>query len=529
MLNIQDITYMHPNKDVLFSGISLTVNKQNKIALTGNNGVGKSVMLQLLAGKLVPTLGIITTSSQPYYVPQLTNKYDACTVAQSLGLDKKLNALHKIIAGNGNEDDYIVLDDDWSLEERINEAFNYWSLGSIKPNDIMENLSGGQKTKAFLAGIQIYKPEIVLLDEPSNHLDAEGRKLLYDYIVTTKNTLVVVSHDRTLLNLLNTVCELSPKGLKTYGGNYEFYKQQKQIETEALNYNIQNREKELRKARETERETIERQNKLDARGKKKQEKAGLPTIAMKTFKNNAEKSTARVKDVHTEKIGSITESLNLLRLDVNGIDKIKLDLDNSMLHKGKELIIAKGINFSYNGNSLWDNSLSFMINSGERIVIKGANGKGKTTLIKIILGVVNPTRGQISDLTIPSVYIDQDYSLINDNLSVYEQAQSFNTGILQEHDIKMRLNRFLFSQEYWDKSCAVLSGGEKMRLLLCCITISNQAPDLIILDEPTNNLDLVNITILTNAIKEYKGTLIVVSHDTVFLEEIGVEREIILQ
>jgi ATPase subunit of ABC transporter with duplicated ATPase domains len=158
--------------------------------------------------------------------------------------------------------------------------------------------------------------------------------------------------------------------------------------------------------------------------------------------------------------------------------------------------------------------------------LKGQNGSGKTTLIKIITKKLAPKQGTIYKAESTIVYIDQDYSLIDNQLTIYEQAEKFNNSGLQEHDIRMRLNRFLFSQNDLEKSCSSLSGGEKMRLMLCCLTISNQAPDIIILDEPTNNLDIQNIEILTQAINEYQGTLIVVSHDEYFLEQIDIHNTI---
>ncbi|WP_421891101.1 ATP-binding cassette domain-containing protein [Marinoscillum sp.] len=166
------------------------------------------------------------------------------------------------------------------------------------------------------------------------------------------------------------------------------------------------------------------------------------------------------------------------------------------------------------------------LTSGERIALKGTNGSGKTTLIKLILGWLTLQTGTIRIAGSHSVYIDQDYSLIDNTLSVYEQAQQSNTSALLEHEIKIRLNRFLFTSEAWDKPCKALSGGERMRLMLCCLTIGSQSPDLIILDEPTNNLDIQNIEILTAAINMYQGTLIVVSHDQSFLSQINVERTI---
>jgi len=205
---------------------------------------------------------------------------------------------------------------------------------------------------------------------------------------------------------------------------------------------------------------------------------------------------------------------------------MKFGFDNSYLHRGKILCKAEDINYNYNHQPLWKDNLTFQITSGQRIVLKGLNGSGKTTLLKIILGKLEPQTGAVYRADNKVVYIDQDYSLIDNHLSVYEQAQQFNVSALQEHEIKTRLNRFLFTKDDWDKSCSALSGGEKMRLILCCLTIRNQSPDIIILDEPTNNLDIQNIEILTAAINEYQGTLIVVSHDETFLEQIKIEHTI---
>jgi len=529
MIILQDITYIHPNRDVLFDDLNLIVNKSDKIALIGNNGAGKSTLLQLLSGQLQTTAGSVMTSSQPYYVPQIFGQFNQHTIAEALNINHKLNALHAILNGEVTDENMDILNDDWTIEERCQEAFAHWKLDIQDLNQTLQTLSGGQKTKVFLAGINIHQPEIVLLDEPSNHLDNESREILYNYIRSTKDTLLIVSHDRVLLNLLDTICELSKRGITTYGGNYDFYTEQKQIEAEALNQALKSKEKAFRKAKETERESLERQHKLDARGKGKQEKSGVPTIFMNTLRNNAENSSSKIKGVHAEKVGSISKEMSSLRKELPAIDQMKMGFDNSALHLGKILITANGINFGYGDKVLWQAALNFQISSGERIAIEGPNGSGKSTLIKLILSGLQPQSGNMKIVSINSVYIDQDYSLIHNELSVYEQAQYFNSGVLQEHEVKIRLNRFLFDKTYWDKPCRALSGGEKMRLMLCCLTISNIAPDMIILDEPTNNLDIQNIEILTAALNEYKGTLLVVSHDSRFLMEINVERSIILR
>lgn len=529
MLYLQNISYTHPNKELLFSNFSLVVNNHKKIALIGNNGTGKSTLLRIIAKELQPSDGQLSIDTKPYYIPQIFGQYNDLTIAQAMQIDEKLMALKEILNGNASEENFHLLNDDWTIEDRCEEALTYWELSGLNLSQKMETLSGGQKTKVFLAGISVHQPDLILLDEPSNHLDITGRQVLYQYVQSTKSTLIVVSHDRKLLNLLDTVCELNKNGIKVYGGNYDFYTEQKQIENNALSQDIQSKEKALRKAKEKERETLERQQKLDSRGKGKQEKAGVARIMMNTLRNNAENSSSKLKNIHAEKIGGISQELQDLRSSLHDIDKMKFGFDNTTLHRGKVLFTATDINFTYATQDLWEENLSFQVKSGERIALKGQNGAGKTTLIKLILGDLEPQTGTIYRAENKSVYIDQEYSLLDNKLNVYEQAQVFNISALQEHEIKIRLNRFLFAKDDWDKSCHALSGGERMRLMLCYLSIGDQSPDIIILDEPTNNLDIQNIDILTTAINEYQGTLLVISHDETFLEQINTERTIKLQ
>ena len=526
MLTLNRVSYIHPNGDRLFENIDLAIHPHDKIALIGNNGAGKSTLLQLLAGQLRPSSGTIARETKPYYVPQHTGQFKDMTVAEALQVDRPLLALQEIIDGRATDDHFAALNDDWLLEERCREAFTAWDLEGALLHRKMDSLSGGQKTKVFLAGIAVHQPDIVLLDEPSNHLDTASRKRLYHYVSTTDKSLIVVSHDQALLRLLPLVYTLDRRGLTLYGGNYDFYTEQKKAAEDALQHDLKSKEKDLRKAKEVERESLERRQRLDARGKKKQEKAGLPTISMNTFRNNAEKSTSRIKDVHADKIQNIAQELTTLRQEIPDIDKMKIDLGDANLHHGKRLLEAHDINFSYEDQMLWVRPLSFLVTSGERVALAGGNGSGKTTLIRIILGAIEPTVGTFERAALRSVYIDQDYSWIDLSATVLEQAQCVNDRKLPEHEIKIRLNRFLFSKDAWDKPCRALSGGEKMRLMLCCLTISNQAPDIIVLDEPTNNLDIQNTEILIAAIRDYRGTLIVVSHDSHFMEQLQVEREI---
>ncbi|HTL07395.1 MAG TPA: ATP-binding cassette domain-containing protein, partial [Chitinophagaceae bacterium] len=266
MLRLQDVSYTHPNKDVLFCAINLVVNNHEKIALIGNNGTGKSTLLRIIAEELQPSAGQLIIDSKPYYVPQNFGQFDHLTVAQALRIEEKLSALKEILNGNPNEHNFNTLNEDWTIEERCNEALAYWQLDRVDLTQTLGTLSGGQKAKVFLAGISIHQAEVILLDEPGNHLDLSGRRNLYRFVESSKSTMVIVSHDRKLLNLLETVCELDKHGLHRYGGNHGFYTEQKHIERNALNDDIQSKEKALRKAKEKERETVEREQKLDSRG-----------------------------------------------------------------------------------------------------------------------------------------------------------------------------------------------------------------------------------------------------------------------
>lgn len=529
MLLLQHLSYRHPNKDLLFQDLNFSISNRKKIALAGNNGTGKSTLLRIIAGELHPTTGTVTRDTQPYHVPQVYGQYDNLTVAQALGVDQKLQALRAILRGDTTEANFRLLEDDWTVEERCRKALAYWLPGLDQPDRLMGTLSGGEQTRVFLAGLDIHQSRLVLMDEPSNHLDREGRKLLYDFIRTTTSTLLVVSHDRKLLNLFDTIVELGPKGLTLYGGNYDFYVTQKEAEALALMTDIADREKALRKARDKQREVVERQQKLDARGRKKQEKAGVARIMMNTLRNKAEQSTSKAKSVHEEKTDAIARDLDELRGALPGTDRMKLGFEDSPLHKRKILAEARKLNMMRNGQSLWKNDLDLLLTRGERIALKGANGSGKTTLLQLVLGRLTPDRGTMNAAEGKTVYIDQAYALIDNGLTLYEQAQAFNETGLEAHEIKTRLHRFLFGKDDWDKPCGVLSGGERMRLMLCCLTIMSQSPDLIVLDEPTNNLDLQNVAILAAAMREYRGTLLAVSHDEHFLGDIGIERTILLE
>ena len=556
-ISIQQISYIHPDKEVLFSDLNFAISKGQKLGLVGNNGCGKSTLMQIIAGQLSPSSGVIVRPDDLYYIPQHFGQYDSLTIAQALQIDSKRQALHAILAGDASTENFTLLDDDWNIEERSIAALDSWGIGHPLSYPL-HLLSGGEKTRVFLAGMNIHTPSVILMDEPTNHLDSSGRQRLYDWVEKWRSTLLAVSHNRTLLNLLPEICELEKHQITYYGGNYEFYKEQKALMQEALQQRIDEKEKALRAARKVARETAERRDKQNVRGEKANIKKGIPRIVLNALQGKSEKSTSKLNGVHQEKAEKLTDERNQLRGSLSPTAALKTDFNSSSLHNGKTLVTAKNINFGYYPNQndndsqnendnpsenntfdssnssklpaqlLWQAPISFQLKSGDRLRIEGTNGSGKTTLLKIITGQLEPQEGTLTRADFSYVYLNQEYSIIDDQNSILEQAYTFNTRNLPEHEIKIILNRYLFPASEWDKSCRKLSGGEKMRLAFCCLMISNNTPDMFILDEPTNNLDIQSIEIITNTIKKYTGTVIAISHDNYFIREIGVDQRIAL-
>ena len=541
-ISIQQISYIHPDKEVLFSDLNFAISKGQKLGLVGNNGCGKSTLLQIIAGQLSPSSGVIVCPDNLYYIPQHFGQYDSLTIAQALRIERKQQALHAILSGDASNENFVVLDDDWNIEERSIAALDLWGLGQFTLSYPMNLLSGGEKTRVFLAGMDIHHPSVILMDEPTNHLDSSGRQRLYDWVEKCRSTLLVVSHDRTLLNLLPEICELEKHQINYYGGNYEFYKEQKTLMQEALQQRIEEKEKALRIARKVARETAERRDKQNVRGEKNNIKKGVPRIVLNALQGKSEKSTSKLNSTHQEKAEKLTGERNQLRSSLSPTAILKTDFNSSSLHTGKILVTAKEINFGYHPNSdsndiqdngdfklqLWQTPISFQLKSGDRLRIEGVNGSGKTTLLKLITGQLQPQEGNLTRMEFTYVYLNQEYSIIDDRNSILEQTYAFNNRNLPEHEIKIILNRYLFPASEWDKSCRKLSGGEKMRLAFCRLMISNNTPDMFILDEPTNNLDIQSIEIITATIKNYTGTVIAISHDDYFIQEIGIEQRILL-
>ncbi|MBV8253184.1 MAG: ABC-F family ATP-binding cassette domain-containing protein [Chitinophaga sp.] len=530
LLNAQNISFRQPDSTSIFENVSFSIDKGEKAAIVGKNGVGKSTLLKLIAGQLPEYQGSLLINGTLYYVPQHYGHFDQQTVAGALGIAHLTTAMAAIENGSVAQEDYDIMENNWDIVARCEEAFAEWGLTGIRLDQSLQELSGGMKTKLFLAGISIFSPEIVLLDEPTNHLDRKARAQLHEWMATTSSAVLLTSHDRELLRLCEPIMELTANGIQEYGGNYDLYESQKEQESAAKEQQLDSHKKALKEAKKKQQEALERKQRADAQAKKKVQNSSDPKILLNGRKNAAENSSGKLKQVHADKIDNIRESLQEAAGLVQMQQMMKGFFENAALHNGKVLFQADEMNFSYPDQPLlWQQPFTFTIRSGERIAITGSNGAGKSTLLQLLLGKLQPTVGSLQTSSYSSVLLDQDYTLIDRNKTILEQAFSFNERKLEPAQIHTMLANFIFKPDTWHKPCAVLSGGEMLRLSLCCMILQNKTPDIIFLDEPVNNLDLINITMLGKIFAEYKGTIILISHDQSFTADIGITREIVLE
>lgn len=521
-LIVKGLNYVHPDNEDLFHDLGMILNDGEKAALVGINGAGKSTLLRLLSGLLPPSAGEITTSDTPWYVPQHLGEFDTWTVARALGADAKLAALQAILAGDTDIAHFNILNEDWDIENKVNIVLHKWGLGHIPPHRQLGTLSGGQKTKTFLAAMELNSPGLILLDEPSNHLDSRTRTKLYDLVLQSRSTMLIVSHDRTLLNLMNKTLELHEKGITTFGGNFDFYQQKKMEKVAALRAQLNGQSKALKESEKKAKEMAGHRAQQEAKGRSVGLSNSIPRIIAGGLKNKAERSTARMMNAHEEKLNSLLQNIEEIKAQIQEYETLHIHIHSPETDPEKLVIALSGINYSYGDTDLWT-PLSLQIKAGQRVQIQGENGSGKTTLLRIITRQLQPRTGSYHSPAFSYCYLDQDYALLDPTRTVYEQLQAYNTRQLDEPELQALLVHAQFPPDTFDKKCAALSGGERMKLSLTCLVATNQAPDVLILDEPTNNLDIPSLEVLTLAVKNFRGTLLVISHDDHFINEIGID------
>ncbi|MBA2710941.1 MAG: ABC-F family ATP-binding cassette domain-containing protein [Tatlockia sp.] len=522
---INQITYNIPNIKPLFQDLSLSFSEE-KTGIVGKNGTGKSTLLKLIIGDLIPELGSININGTLAYCPQDLNFLIDETIAKALGVEEKIQALQRITQGSIDEKDYTLLGDDWHIQEKISQQLDAFDLAYLSLDQQIKTLSGGERTRLMLAKAFLAAPDFIICDEPTNNLDLASRQFLYQAIRSWDKGLIVVSHDRQLLNLMDQIIEFNTLGIDCYGGNYDHYNEQKKLNQAALGQEILDAQKSLSLTKQSIQCSYEKREQKQSKGRKLFLTGKIDRITANSKKGRSEKTEGK-NARNADSMGkSAEEKLAQAKSKMEITYIIDVSLPKTQVAKDKILINLEDVSYSYAKEAPpIINNFSCKIVGPERVSLLGTNGSGKTTLVKLIQGKLQPDKGLIERGTTYINYLDQHAEALDPESSILDNFVRLNPGI-SDNDARHNLARFLFRNVSATKLVKYLSGGEKLRALLACILMSEHPPQLLILDEPTNHLDFDSITSIETALSQYQGGLIVISHDQVFLENIGVTKAI---
>jgi ATPase subunit of ABC transporter with duplicated ATPase domains len=510
-----DLGFTWPDGSTVFDALSFAFGS-GRTGLIGANGSGKSTLLRLITGELAATRGSVHVSGTLGYLPQDLTLRGSLRVDEALGIAAARRALHAIEQGDAAAEHFAEVGDDWDVEDRARAVLGRLGLGHIDLERRVGNLSGGEAVLLGLAARFLQRPDVLLLDEPTNNLDVAARRRLYGAVAAWRGALVLVSHDRALLEMVDQVADLRDGTIRVYGGNLTGYTQAVATEQEAAQRMLRAAESDLRRQ---QRELIEARTKLDRRrryGQKMADEGGLPKIVAGARKRKAQVSAGKHRAMHEEKVDEARQRLNEAEDRVWDDDEIRVDLPATAVPAGRTVLTAAGARLRCGP------VVSLDVRGPERIALLGANGAGKTTFLQAITGEVAPMTGTVR-AAVPLRYLPQRLDLLDDSGSAVANVARFAPGA-RPNAIRARLARFLFRGDRADQLVGTLSGGERFRVALAALLLAEPPPQLLLLDEPTNNLDLASVRQLTQALAAYRGALLVASHDLPFLRAAGITR-----
>ncbi|MEV5614014.1 ABC-F family ATP-binding cassette domain-containing protein [Streptomyces sp. NPDC052225] len=511
------LTYVWPDGTGVFDGLQVAFGP-GRTGLIGVNGSGKSTLLRLIAGELTPGDGTVRVSGEIGYLPQNVTLDTALRVDETLGIDRARAALHAIEAGDVREENFTAVGDDWDVEERALATLAELGLESLDLDRAIGEVSGGESVLLRLAALLLNRPDVLLLDEPTNNLDLHARRRLYSAVEGWSGVMIVVSHDRELLDRVDQIADLRAGEVTWYGGNFSAYEEALAAEQEAAERMVRVAETDLKKQK---RQLADAQVTLARRrryGQKMWDTKREPKIVMGARKRAAQVSAGKHRILHEEKLAEAKERLDEAVEAVRDDDEIRVDLPFTAVPPGREVLTLRGLQLAYGAGD----PVQFEVRGPERIALVGRNGSGKTTLLRTIAGELEPVGGEAL-AHVPLRFLPQRLDVLDEELSVAENVARFAPDATNNR-IRARLARFLFKGARADQPAATLSGGERFRAALAALMLAEPAPQLLLLDEPTNNLDMASVAQLTSALESYEGALIVASHDMPFLESIGVTR-----
>ncbi|WP_060882647.1 ABC-F family ATP-binding cassette domain-containing protein [Streptomyces caniscabiei] len=521
-LTCTSLSFAWPDGTPVFDDLQIAFGP-GRTGLVGVNGSGKSTLLKLIAGELTASEGTVRVAGEVGYLPQNVTLDTRLRVDEALGIATARAALHAIEAGDVAEEHFAAVGDDWDVEERALATLGQLGLGHIDLDRTIGEVSGGESVLLRLAALLLRRPDVLLLDEPTNNLDLYARRRLYDAVEAWSGVMVVVSHDRELLDLVDQIADLHSGEVTWYGGNFTAYEEALATEQEAAERMVRVAESDLKKQK---RELVDAQVKLARRkrfGQKMQDQKRVPKIIAHARKRAAQESAGKHRILHEERLAGAKERLDEAVEAVRDEDEIRVELPYTAVPPGRTVLTLLDLELRYGARVKGGLDLR----GPERIALIGRNGSGKTTLLRTIAGELEPVAGE-TRTHVPMRFLPQRLDVLDDELTVAENVARFAPDATNNR-IRARLARFLFRGARADQQAATLSGGERFRAALAALMLAEPAPQLLMLDEPTNNLDMASVRQLTTALEGYEGALIVASHDLPFLESIGITRWLLME
>jgi ATPase subunit of ABC transporter with duplicated ATPase domains len=522
-VTLHDISYSTPDSQPLFSGLNLSFGP-GRTGLIGRNGTGKSTLLRIIAGLVPQSSGSVAISGSLGMLNQAV-QVDRQTMADHLGVEEPLAVLDRLERGHSTADD--AANANWTLLADIDSVLTDLGLPPFDPDRPLATLSGGQRTRLALARLLLDKPQIILLDEPTNNLDTDGRQAVADLLHHWRGAAIVVSHDRALLRRMDAIVELTTLGATTYGGNWDHYAERKALELAAAEHDLSSAE---RKAAEVDRKVqamAERKARKDGAGKRKAAKGGIPKLLLGAMKQGAENSSANADRLASKLRNDAAEAAHQARDKIEILTPLSVTLTPTGLPAGRTVLQADNLTGGPDPTAPIIRDLSLNLTGPERVAITGPNGSGKTTLVRLLTGALPPSSGT-ARINVPFALLDQTISLLDPSLDIRDNFRRLNPDA-DENTCRAALARFMFRADAALQQVRTLSGGEMLRAGLACTIGGNHPPLLLILDEPTNHLDIHAIEQVEAGLCAYDGALLVISHDADFLAQIGIERTIALK
>ncbi|MGQ1802247.1 ABC-F family ATP-binding cassette domain-containing protein [Serratia marcescens] len=508
---LHQLTCQFADGETLFGPLDLAFDR-SRCGLVGRNGVGKTQLLRLIAGLDRPGNGHVESHAAVAYVAQQPEIAPHTTLAQLLGYGEVFAALARLEQGRPLTDDIDRLEGRWDLHDRLQNAFAAAGLPAFDPLRSASSLSGGERMRAALCGALLGEADFLLLDEPTNHLDSVGRTWLYQQLDQWRGGLLIASHDRQLLARMARIVELTPGALRSYGGNYDDYRRQRDTEQQAARADLEHAREERRRTRARQQKEHDMSQRRSAQTLRVVDTLNIASFERVAYKSAAKESLGTLRKQHQDQRDSLDAAVREAYQRVEEEQPVLLALPGSEVSANKQVLVLEQLQLPFVSAP----PLDLRIDGPMRVALTGPNGCGKSTLLKTVLGQLTALSGHCH-CPLPTAYLDQTLSQLDPNLSVMEHL-GLQDSPLAEGALRTRLAQLQLGADRIALPLGSLSGGERLKAALACALWRRQPAQLLLLDEPTNHLDLASSLAIETALADFPGAMLVVSHDEDFLQ-----------